>query len=113
MPGVGRVTQYFGSFGPRDLADNLARATWCSCPSILGTRRHTGDALPGRPAEGRVPPMQSVARFLQIVGLTIPPLAMVAQLSENISAGQMLQFLVASVCLFVIGYLLQAYRGSE
>jgi hypothetical protein len=57
--------------------------------------------------------MNAVARFLQLVGLTIPPLAMIAQLSEQISAGRMLQFLLFSVCLFGAGYLLQSYRGKE
>jgi hypothetical protein len=55
--------------------------------------------------------MRSVARLLQIVGLTIPPLAMIAQLGERISAGQMLQFLVVAVLLFGVGYLLQQYGG--
>jgi hypothetical protein len=54
--------------------------------------------------------MYTVARLLQTLGLAIPPLAMVAQLSQQISAGQMLQFLVAAVCLFGTGYLLQHYR---
>jgi hypothetical protein len=53
--------------------------------------------------------MQFLARLLQIAGLTIPPLAMVAQLMERIRAGQMLQFLVVSVCLFTTGYLLQQF----
>ncbi|HYO23486.1 MAG TPA: hypothetical protein VEQ85_00900 [Lacipirellulaceae bacterium] len=54
--------------------------------------------------------MQAVARLLQLAGLTIPPLAMIAQLSEQISAGRMLQFLVFSICLFLAGYLLRTYR---
>jgi hypothetical protein len=53
--------------------------------------------------------MQIIARLLQAAGLTIPPLAMVAQLMERIRAGQMLQFLVVSVCLFTAGYLLQQF----
>ncbi len=57
--------------------------------------------------------MHLLARLLQLVGLAIPPLAMVAQLGEKISAGQMLQFLVVSVCLFGTGYLLQQYRGPQ
>jgi hypothetical protein len=57
--------------------------------------------------------MHAVARFLQMLGLTIPPLAIIAQLGEHISAGQMLQFLVVSVCLFTTGYLLQTYRGGR
>jgi hypothetical protein len=53
--------------------------------------------------------MNAIARLLQLAGLTIPPLAMVAQLMERIRAGQMLQFLVVSVGLFLTGYLLQQY----
>jgi hypothetical protein len=57
--------------------------------------------------------MQSVARFLQFVGLAIPPLAVIAQLMERISAGQMLQFLGMAVGLFCVGYLLQQFRGTR
>jgi hypothetical protein len=53
--------------------------------------------------------MHTIARLLQLAGLTIPPLAMIAQLMERIRAGQMLQFLVVSVGLFLTGYLLQRY----
>jgi hypothetical protein len=53
--------------------------------------------------------MRAFARLLQLAGLTIPPLAMVAQLAERIKAGQMLQFLVVSAALFTVGYLLQQY----
>ncbi len=53
--------------------------------------------------------MYSIARLLQITGLTIPPLAIVAQLSNSIDARQLLGFLVVSVALFSIGYLLQRY----
>ncbi len=56
--------------------------------------------------------MRSLGKMLQIIGLAIPPLAMVAQLGQRISAGQMLQFLVASVVAFGIGYLLQQYGGA-
>jgi hypothetical protein len=57
--------------------------------------------------------MHALARLLQLVGLTIPPLAMIAQLAERISAVQMLQFLVVGVCLFSTGYLLQHYRSPK
>lgn len=57
--------------------------------------------------------MQSVARLLQLAGLTIPLLAMVAQLTNNIRAGQMLQFLVVAVGLFVVGYLLQQFTAPR
>jgi hypothetical protein len=53
--------------------------------------------------------MQAVARMLQLAGLTIPLLAMVAQLMNRIRAAQMLQFLVVAVCLFSAGYILQVY----
>jgi hypothetical protein len=56
--------------------------------------------------------MHAFGRMLQVIGLTIPPLAIVAQLSERISAGQMLQFLVVSVAVFGAGYLIQQYRGT-
>jgi len=55
--------------------------------------------------------MHSLARFLQLAALAIPPLAMVAQLNHDISAGKMLQFLGASICLFCVGYLLQQYTA--
>jgi hypothetical protein len=57
--------------------------------------------------------MQSVARLLQLAGLTIPLLAMVAQLTNNIKAGQMLQFLAVAVGLFLIGYLLQQFTAPR
>ena len=57
--------------------------------------------------------MHAVARLMQFVALVIPPLAIVAQLGEQISAGRMLQFLVFSVCLFLAGYLLQSYGGTR
>jgi hypothetical protein len=53
--------------------------------------------------------MHQLGRSLQFAGLVIPLLAMIAQLSEQISAGRMLQFLLFAVCLFVAGYLLQQY----
>jgi hypothetical protein len=56
--------------------------------------------------------MLPLARLLQLVGLTIPPLAIIAQLTENISLGQMLGFLVVSIAVFCIGYLMQAYSGG-
>jgi hypothetical protein len=51
--------------------------------------------------------MQLLARLMQLAGLTIPPVTILAQLSNRITAGQMLGFLVVSVCLFTLGHLLQ------
>lgn len=57
--------------------------------------------------------MHTFSRFLQLLGMAIAPLAMVAQLNESISVGQMLQFLLLSVGVFVVGYTLQRYGGSS
>lgn len=57
--------------------------------------------------------MYTVARFLQMVGLTIPLLAIVAQLNNAIKANTMLGFLVAAVLVFSIGHLLQRYSGGS
>lgn len=56
--------------------------------------------------------MHTVARILQFAGLTIAPLAMIAQLANNISVGKMLQFLLVSVGIFVLGYTMQRYSGA-
>ncbi len=56
--------------------------------------------------------MYSIARVLQIIGLTILPLALFAQLTERISLGQMLGFVVPALAFFGIGYLMQAYSGG-
>ena len=56
--------------------------------------------------------MRGIAKSMQLVGLTAPPLAIVLQLSESISLGQMLTVLVASVCLFWIGRIMEGYSRS-
>jgi len=56
--------------------------------------------------------MHILARLLQLAGLAILPIAMAAQLSERISTGQMLQFLLVSVGIFVLGYTLQRHGGT-
>lgn len=56
--------------------------------------------------------MQTLGKFLQIAGLTVPPLSILAQLSGSIGAGKMLVFLVASVCAFYIGRILEGYARS-
>jgi hypothetical protein len=53
--------------------------------------------------------LPGLARGLQILGLLLPPLAIVLQLSEAISLGQMLLILVAAVCCFLIGRILEGY----
>jgi hypothetical protein len=56
--------------------------------------------------------MYSLARLMQMAGLTIPPLAIIAQLMDRITLGQMLGFLVTSVAVFGVGYLIQRYTGG-
>ena len=51
--------------------------------------------------------MYPFARLLQIAGLIVPPLAIIAQLNNSISLGQMLLFLVASISAFYIGRILE------
>jgi hypothetical protein len=69
--------------------------------------------LSGGRAGGNLLTMYSLARLMQMAGLTIPLLSIVAQLNEIISASQMLGFLVVSVGIFLTGYLLQRYSGSR
>ena len=57
--------------------------------------------------------MLTIARLLQMLGLAIAPLAMVAQLGEQISVGDMLKFLFMAVGVFLLGYTLQRYSGSS
>jgi hypothetical protein len=56
--------------------------------------------------------MYTVARFLQVAGLTIPLLAIAAQLFERITLSQMLGFLVVSVGVFIVGHQLQRLSGG-
>ena len=56
--------------------------------------------------------MYTLSRLLQIVGLTIPLLAIFAQLNQQITLGQMLGFLIVSIGLFMLGHLLQRYSGG-
>ncbi len=53
--------------------------------------------------------MRSIGRGLQVIGLTLPPLSIVLQLSDAISLGQMLTMLVSAVCGFVIGRIVEGY----
>ena len=56
--------------------------------------------------------MYLLSRMLQLVGLTIPPLSIIAQLNQQITLGQMLSFLAVSMGVFAVGYLLQRYSGG-
>jgi hypothetical protein len=56
--------------------------------------------------------MKAVGRVGQLMGLTIPALAVVLELSGRISSGPMLGMLVFSVCCFGIGRILEGYSGA-
>jgi hypothetical protein len=57
----------------------------------------------------RITIMRQIGRSLQIVGLALPPLSIVMQLMGSIKANQMLVMLVACVCLFFIGRIVEGY----
>lgn len=58
--------------------------------------------------------MYTLARMLQMIGLAIPPLAIISQLNDpdNFGTGEMLKFLLMAVGIFLLGYLLQRYVGG-
>jgi hypothetical protein len=55
--------------------------------------------------------MQAIGRAGQWLGLGLPALAIVLELNHRISLGQMLMMLVASVCCFWIGRILEGYAA--
>ena len=54
--------------------------------------------------------MSGLGRILQLAGLTIPLLAIFAQLAGSISVRDLLMFMIAALCLFWIGQLIQSKR---
>lgn len=57
--------------------------------------------------------MRTLGRSLEVLGLVLPPLAVIFQLAERISLGQMLIMLVSAVCLFGIGRIVEGYVGQD
>ncbi|MEX2122154.1 MAG: hypothetical protein WD847_21420 [Pirellulales bacterium] len=57
--------------------------------------------------------MRTLGRSLEVLGLILPPLAIIFQLAERISLGQMLIMLVSAVCLFGIGRIVEGYAGKD
>lgn len=55
----------------------------------------------------------AVGRFGQFLGLAIPALAVLLELNRSISLGQMLMMLVAAVCCFWIGRIVEGYATAE
>jgi hypothetical protein len=56
--------------------------------------------------------MYTVGRFLQIVGLTILPLAILSELNHT-NPGLMLKFMLIGAGIFTLGYLFQRYSGGK
>ena len=55
--------------------------------------------------------MRAIGRAGQLAGLALPALAILLELNHRISLGQMLVMLVAAVCCFWIGRILEGYAG--
>lgn len=56
--------------------------------------------------------LRACGRLGQFVGLLVPALAVIMELQHAISLGQMLVMLVASVCVFWIGRLLEGIASG-
>jgi len=56
--------------------------------------------------------MRQVGKFGQMVGLTLPAVAVILELAGRITSGPMLGMLVFSVCCFAIGRILEGYAAS-
>lgn len=56
--------------------------------------------------------MRAIGRFGQLLGLGIPVFAVVLQLGGRLRPSQMLVMLVAAVCAFWIGRILEGYARS-
>jgi hypothetical protein len=96
-------------------------------PWITGKTCREGDAWrksPPRPTIGRqelvlIPffrttqpehdSMAAIGRLGQFLGLTIPAVAILLELNHAISLGQMLVMLVAALCCFWIGRIIEGY----
>ncbi len=53
--------------------------------------------------------MAAIGRLSQFLGLTIPAVAILLELNHAISLGQMLVMLVAALCCFWIGRIVEGY----
>lgn len=53
--------------------------------------------------------MYAIGRLGQLIGLSLPAMAILLELNRTISLGQMLMLLVFSICVFWIGRILEGY----
>ena len=56
--------------------------------------------------------LRTIGKVGQLLGLTVPAVAILLELNHRISLGQMLMLLVAAVCCFWIGRILEGYSRS-
>lgn len=56
--------------------------------------------------------LQAIGKAGQLLGLTVPAVAILLELNHRISLGQMLMLLVAAVCCFWIGRILEGYSRT-
>ena len=57
--------------------------------------------------------MRSIGRLGQMLGLGLPALAVVLELNRSISLGRMLVILVAAICCFWIGRILEGLASPS
>jgi hypothetical protein len=81
-----------------------------------GSEKYLPAADFGKPrdlfARGTLPGMKAIGRFAQCGGLALPAVAIVLELNHRITLGQMLVLLVAAVCCFWIGRIVEGYAGG-
>ena len=53
--------------------------------------------------------MRAFGRLLQHLGLIVPPVSIILQLGNQVTLGQMLIMLVASVAAFFLGRIIEGY----
>jgi hypothetical protein len=53
--------------------------------------------------------VQPVGRLMQIVGLCLPIVAILLQVTETVTVSKMLVMWVAAICTFYIGRILEGY----
>ena len=56
--------------------------------------------------------MRALGRFGQLLGLVVPALAVILELNGRVTLGQMLVMLVAAICCFSIGRILEGYAAA-
>lgn len=56
--------------------------------------------------------MRALGRFAQLLGLVVPAFAVILELNRRITLGQMLVMLVAAICCFSIGRILEGYAAA-